>query len=133
MEGLMRVGKFCCALFLAGAAHAGLACEMPPLMVIPAAQEAAGKVDQLRAEFDAYYAAMQTYTSCVQAELAAAGGDAAPAYVKTALVQRNNVAVAEVQAMIKIYETNVAPATVPVGPGAAPPAEDGQRRNRNRD
>jgi hypothetical protein len=130
----MKISGACIGVLLAATAYAGQACEMPPLMVIPSAHEAAARLEQLRAEFQAYYQGMQEYTACVQAELASAGGDDAPASVKAVLVQRNNSAVAEVQAMMRLYETNVTPASVPAGPAAAPPAEQPRegRRGRNR-
>ncbi len=74
-----------------------------------------------------YREGMQAFTQCVQAELAAAGGDKAPVVVKAALVQRNNQAVAEVAAMDKLFADNVGPIGASPGPtpGAAEPQEGG--------
>ena len=63
---------------------------------------------------------MQTYTACIQAELAAAGGDAAPELVKRMLVSRNNAAVAEAEFMMKLFTENVGAA--PQRPGRGPAA-----------
>ena len=104
-------------LTVAGAAGA---CEMPKLVLIPAKEAAAGKEEGLRTAFNQYRQGMEAYTQCVQAELAAAGGDKAPASLKTALVARNNAAVAEVQAVDKIFNTNVGGAPVSAGPSPLP-------------
>jgi hypothetical protein len=63
---------------------------------------------------------MRAYTACVQAALTAAGGDSAQPIVKSVLVARNNAAVAEVQAVVKIFQANVPP--------PAPPAEEDRGR-----
>jgi hypothetical protein len=100
---------------VAGAAGA---CEMPKLVLIPAKENAAGKEESLRTAFTQYRQGMEAYTQCVQAELTAAGGDKAPASLKTALIARNNAAVAEVQAVDKIFNMNVGAA--PISPGPSP-------------
>jgi hypothetical protein len=62
---------------------------------------------------------MNTYTTCVQAELAAAG-DNPPPLLKAVLAQRNNAAVAEATAVQKLYNANVMPAVAPPAAPAAP-------------
>jgi hypothetical protein len=104
-------------LTVAGAAGA---CDMPKLVVIPAKEEAVGKQESLRTAFMQYRQGMEAYTQCVQAELAAAGGDKAPTVVKAALVQRNNAAVAEVQAIDKLFNENVGAAPISAGPSPQP-------------
>jgi hypothetical protein len=109
---------------VAGAAGA---CEVPTLVPIPPKENNVGKEQQLRDAYLKYREAMQAYTQCVQAELAAAGGDSAPTLVKAALVQRNNQAVAEVTAMDKLFAENVGPIGAAAGPTPeAPPAEHGR-------
>jgi hypothetical protein len=49
------------------------------------------------------------YTECVQSELAAAGGDATPAFVKALFVARNNRAVDEHKAVTDLYVERVGP------------------------
>ena len=64
---------------------------------------------------------MQAYTACIQAELAGAGGDSAPASSRRVLVSRNNVAVAEAEFMMKLFTDNVGPAdAMPVGAAPTP-------------
>jgi hypothetical protein len=63
---------------------------------------------------------MEAYTQCIQAELTAAGGDKAPASVRTALIARNNAAVAEVQAVDKLFNQSVGAAPVSAGPSPQP-------------
>jgi len=117
----MQSTKTIIAGLLMSAAGAAGACEMPKLVVIPAKEAVVGKEESLRQAFMAYRQGMEAYTSCVQAELTAAGGDKAPPAVKAALVQRNNAAVAEVQAVDKLFNTNVG--STPVSPGPSPTPE----------
>ena len=60
----------------------------------------------VRKATNAYFEGMTAYVACIQAELAAAGGAAAPALVKAAVVARNNAAVAEAEAVKKTFEAN---------------------------
>ena len=130
----MKVSQFVAATVLSGIASVGFACEMPPLMAVPPKDQAAAQADKLRAEWDAYYQAMSAYTSCVQAELAAAGGDTAQTIMKTVLVQRNNSAVAEVSAVKKLLDEallTVVPASeFSGGPPPANQAEQGDKGRR---
>jgi hypothetical protein len=138
-EGEMKLSRLVTVAVLSSVASVGFACELPPLMAVPPKDEAAGQADKLRAEWDSYYQAMQAYTACVQAELAAAGGDTAPTITKTVLVQRNNSAVGEVSAVKKLLDAallTVVPAsefspaggTPPPG-GPTPEGDSGRRRN----
>jgi hypothetical protein len=101
---------------LIGIAGDALACDLPKLAVIPPKDQVAGKEAEIRAAASAYFTAMQEYTACIQAELAAAGGESAPDVVKKVLVARNNTAVAEAEFMMKLFTENVgAPDAAPVG------------------
>jgi hypothetical protein len=119
----MTLTKILGAALLCGAANVALACEFPPLVVIPAKEATVGKEDAIRAATATYFTAMQAYTKCLQDELAASGGDNAPPLTKAVLVQRNNLAVAEAQAVLKNFTDNVAPVPGPSpGPSPQPPA-----------
>ena len=112
----MRITTIVCGGILACIAGAATACELPKLVIIPPKNEVAGKEAEIRTAAGAYFAAMQAYAACIQAELAAAGGDSAPVTIKRALVARNNAAVAEVEFMMKVFTANVgAIDSVPVG------------------
>jgi len=119
--GNMKSNKIIVAALLATVAGAAGACEVPKLVAIPAKENVAGKEEGLRAAYTQYRQGMEAYTQCVQAELTAAGGDKAPAPLKTALVARNNNAVAEVKAMDKLFNENVGAAPVSAGPPQGPP------------
>jgi hypothetical protein len=122
------------ALFSAAASTA-YACDLPKLVAIPPKDQVAGKEAAIRAAASTYFMQMQAYTACVQAELQAAGGDAAPDFVKRVLVSRNNTAVAEAEFMMKLLTENVGGGAAAGGapaPGAAPAEEPGGRRNRDR-
>ena len=114
----MNVTKTIIAGLLVTVAGAASACEVPKLVVIPKKEEAVGKEEGLRAAFMQYRQGMEAYTQCIQSELAAAGGDKAPAPVKAGLVLRNNTAIAEVTAMDKLFNENVG--TLPGSPGPTP-------------
>lgn len=115
----MHIGKLVCGIILSGLAGSAFACDLPKLAVIPPKDQVAGKEAEIRAAANTYFTGMQAYTACVQAELAAAGGDSAPDLVKRVLVARNNTAVAEAEFMMKLFTENVGSADAS---GAAPPA-----------
>lgn len=104
-------------IYVAGALSLGaippfaFACDEPPLVVIPAKDKVGDRAAAVRAETAAYFQGIQSYVACIQAELAAAGGDAAPTAIKAVLVARNNNAVAEAQAVRKLFDANVGAAT----------------------
>ena len=112
----MRITTIIGGGILMGIAGSAMACELPKLVIIPAKSQVAGKEAEVRTAAGAYFTAMQAYTACLQAELAGAGGDAAPDIVKKVLVARNNTAVAEAEFMMKLFTDNVGPVNaVPVG------------------
>jgi hypothetical protein len=126
----MRLTTILFATLITGVASTGFACTLPPLVAIPAKDKIGDKTVQVQAEVSAYFDAMKVYTECVQAELAAAGGDAAPTMVKSVLVQRNNAAVAEVNAVIKIFGDSVGTAQSGPAPGTPPAAPTNRRGSR---
>jgi hypothetical protein len=75
--------------------------------LIPAQQDVGDRADEVRAAVGVYFDGMRAYVACVQADLKAAGGDAAPTSVKTALVARNNTAVAEAQEVQKLFQERI--------------------------
>jgi hypothetical protein len=113
------------AMLMSGTSSIGLACDLPPLVAIPAKDAVGDKGPQIQQDVQQYYDAMKVYSDCIQAELTAAGGDSAPTIIKAVLVQRNNSAVAEVQAVMKVFQESVG--------GAAAPAAGGNEGNRRRD
>jgi hypothetical protein len=114
----MRLTTIVCGGLLTGVTGTALACDLPKLALIPPKDEVAGKELEIRAAAAEYFLAIQAYTACVQAELAAAGGDTAPDFVKRVLIARNNTAVAEADFMMKLFTDNVGAAET--GPPAAP-------------
>jgi hypothetical protein len=91
------------------------ACTLPKLPLVPPKDQVAGKEGEITAAMNEYSTSMDTYVTCVRAELDAAGGESAPDIVKRILILRNNTAVAEKEFMIKLYTDNVA-----LGAPAAP-------------
>jgi hypothetical protein len=121
----MRFTTLICGGLMTGIAGGALACDLPKLVPIPPKDEVAGKEEELRAAANTYFTAMQAYVACIQAELTAAGGDAAPDLVKRVLVARNNTAVAEAEFMMKLFTDNVGVAQT--GPAPTPAAESRDR------
>jgi hypothetical protein len=100
-----------------------MACDLPKLPVIPAADQIGDQAPAVTAATSAYFEGMRTYADCIEAELAAAGGDAAPASVKAALVARNRVAVAEAQTIQKLFQERIG-----AGQTATPGSEEALRK-----
>jgi len=87
---------------------AAAACERPSLVII-AAEHIGDDTAQLIAGMQRYVAGTKDYMACVQAELTAAGGDAAPTVLRNVLIRRNNAAVAEAEAVATLFTERVAP------------------------
>ena len=115
----MQITTIICGGILTAIAGSASACTLPKLLIIPPMDEVAGKEAEIRTAAAAYFTSMQAYAACIQAELAGAGGDAAPDLVKRVLVSRNNAAVAEAEFMMKLYNENVGQIQGP--PVGAPP------------
>ena len=95
-------------LLLAAAALPALACELPKIPVIPERDKIGDQAPAVTAATSAYFEGMRAYADCIEAALAAAGGDAAPVSLKDALIERNHAAVAEAQEVQKLYQERVA-------------------------
>jgi len=100
-----------------------LACDLPKLPVIPATDQIGDQVPAVTAATSAYFEGMRVYADCIAADLAAAGGDAAPASVKAVLVARSRVAVAEAEAIQKLFQERIG-----AGQAATPGSEDALRK-----
>jgi hypothetical protein len=109
----MRAIHIVAGLWLGALASTALACELPPLVAIPPKDKIGDQAPVLREATKTYFDAMKTYTDCIQAELAAAGGNSASTVMKTVLIARNNSAVAEADAVRKLYEANLGATVVP--------------------
>ena len=95
------------AVLLCAISSTGFACTLPPLVAIPAKDKVGDQAPAIRDSTNAYFEQMKMFTDCVQSELTAAGGDQAPRLVKALLIARNNAAVAEAEAVKKLFEANV--------------------------
>jgi hypothetical protein len=100
----MKTSLLACVSVLACSAAA--ACELPALVSVP---EKVDDVVSVLRDVRRYSDAVIEYTGCVKAELAAAGGDAAPPSLRQALVRRNNLAVAEHKAITDLYVLRIGP------------------------
>jgi len=88
---------------------AAAACDLPALVILPAPGTVGDASAQLIVDMQRYVGGIKSYTACVQAELAAAGGDAAPETLRALLTRRNNGAVAEAEALMGLFSERVAP------------------------
>jgi hypothetical protein len=102
-------------LVLGAIAAPALACELPGLPVIP--EQVGDQAPAISAATSEYFEGIRAYGACLEADLAAAGGEAAPQSVKAALLARSNAAVAEAQAIQKLFQERVASGQSPT-PGA---------------
>src|SRR5262245_28650563 len=106
------------ALLLGAVALPALACELPKIPVIPVRDQLGDQGPAVTAATSAYFEGMRAYADCIEAALAAGGGDAAPASFKDAMIERNHAAVLEAQEIQKLYQERVA-----VGQTATPGSE----------
>jgi hypothetical protein len=105
----MNVRQSVFGLLLLVVNAAAAACDLPALMVIPPAGTVDDFAGQRIAQMQRYVTGIREYTLCVQAELVAAGGDAAPQSTRAALIGRNNAAVAEARVVMDLFGERVAP------------------------
>ena len=111
------------ALLLTVVAAPALACDLPKIPLIPARDKIGDQAPAVTAATSAYFEGMRAYADCIEAALAAAGGDGAPASFKDAMIERNNAAVAEAQEVQKLYQERVA-----VGQTATPGSQEALRK-----
>jgi hypothetical protein len=114
----MSTTRICCGIVLACVWASSQACDLPKLITIPSADKMSGHEKQVRSDLTAYMAGMNKYVACIKAELAKEGGKDAPPLVQRLLVQRNNVAVAEANAVVASYKKSTGAASE-----AGPPDE----------
>lgn len=119
----MRTTNVVGGLLLVAAALPATACDLPKIPVIPARDKIGDQAPAVTAATSAYFEGMRAYADCIEAALAAAGGDAAPTSFKDALIERNHAAVLEAQEVQKLYQERVA-----VGQTATPGAEVALRK-----
>jgi hypothetical protein len=102
-----RHGLYACLLMSVNAVAA--ACDLPALVAIPA-ERIGDESARLVVAVQRYIDGIKGYAACTQAELAAAGGDAAPASLRNQLIVRNNAAVAEAGAVLAAFGERLTPA-----------------------
>ena len=103
----MRPIHIIAGLWLGALASTSMACTLPPLVAIPPKDKIGDQAAALRDATKVYFDQMKAYADCVQAELTAACGNGAPTLTKTVLIARNNAAVAEADAVKKLFDANV--------------------------
>jgi len=93
-------------LLCAAAVDARAGCEHPPLVQIPPQEQIPGNESRVIADTEAYFRAMEAYVNCIRAEIDAAPEDASELYLRV-LVQRNNNAVAEAEAVQRWFLSRI--------------------------
>lgn len=99
----MKIRALCCGAVLSLAGSYAVACEHPPLAKVPTVEEVDNlgqEIPRIQSSVQEYHAAMQEYTQCLQSEVDEAESNGAPELAQNLLVQRNNAAVAEVEAVL---------------------------------
>ena len=105
----MNVRQILCGSLLLCVNAVASACDLPALVILPAPGTAGDASAQLIVDMQRYVGGIRAYTACVQAEIAAAGGDSASESLRTLLIRRNNGAVAEAKALMELFGERVAP------------------------
>lgn len=106
----------CLAVIVAGgfSFNAFAACEQPSLVIIPEQEDIEGNEQEIVESTQAYFEGLQQYVDCIQLELQSAGDNASTIY-RSVLVQRNNAAVAEAEAVQRWFNSRFPEAaTAPV-------------------
>lgn len=103
-----------CLLALCLMPLSALACKNASIPRIPAEDQIHGQEKKVTDELRNYLDAVQTYLDCIQDELSAGGDDASDTF-KSLLVKRNNLAVAEAQAVSDLVAARIQ---------TAPPTEE---------
>jgi hypothetical protein len=118
-----RSSKYVGYVFCGALGLPALACELPKLPLIPAADQIGDRGPAVSEATAAYFDGMRDYASCIQQQLAAVGGEDAPASVRSVLLARASVAVTEAQAVQQLFQERVA-----AGQTATPGSEDALRK-----
>jgi hypothetical protein len=118
-----RSSKYVGYVLYGAVALPAFACDLPKVPIIPPGDEIGDQAAAVTAETAAYFDSMRAYATCLQDDLAAAGGDAAPASVRDVLVARGAAAVAEAQVVQTLYQDRVT-----VGQSATPGTEEALRK-----
>jgi hypothetical protein len=105
----MNARRVLVGLLLAAVNATALACDLPKLIAVPDTGKVGNESSRLIVEMQSYVTGIRAYTACIQAELAAAGGDAAPESLRGTLITRNNAAVDEARTVIALFGERVAP------------------------
>lgn len=100
-------------------------CEQPPLVMLPAADEAEADLEAARERTEAYFEDMRRYVECLREELDAAGEDASSLF-RNVMIQRNNLAVAEAEAVQRWFTARVDAAAAEAGQRRQPGDSGGQ-------
>ena len=112
-----------CGVLLGAIALPAFACDLPKVPLIPEKDQIGDQAPTISAATGAYFDGMRAYTDCIEALLEAAGGEAAPPSFKGVINGRLNVAVAEAQAIQKLFQERVA-----AGQTATPGSADALRK-----
>jgi hypothetical protein len=106
----MNTCKLVLVLMLGGTPAAVLACDYPAPPSFPTDERISGRVERaIKDDMIRYITEMSSYVACVQADHAAAVESGASAQSLALLAARNNVAVAELEAVRDLYVANVGP------------------------
>jgi hypothetical protein len=106
----MTHAKSLVGLLLATVSSAAFACSYPSLPDIPTATDSGVHDAQaVRDDTRRYFTAMSDYVACVKTEYEAASESNASPRLLAALAARNNLAVAEVEAVRDVYEARIGP------------------------
>lgn len=101
MKPLARMAALLAA---AVALEARADCEHPPLVMLPGAADTEADAARALEDTQAYFEGMEAYVECLRSELEMAG-DGASAFFRSVMIQRNNLAVAEAEAVQRWFDS----------------------------
>ena len=104
----MKFVTACCIAGVSVLAMPVLACDNPPLVVVPDGETATmEELVAVQSEIQTYMAGMEEYIGCVDAELEDAGGEDSPELYQSLMVLRHNQGVEEMELIAEAFNEQV--------------------------
>ena len=104
----MKIVTACSIAMASLLALPALACDNPPLVIVPDGESATmEELVAVQSEVQAYMAAMEEYIACIDAELEAAGGEDSQELFQSLMVQRHNQGVEEMEVIAEAFNEQV--------------------------
>lgn len=104
----MKIVTACSIAMASLLALPALACDNPPLVIVPDGESATmEELVAVQSEVQAYMAAMEEYIGCIDAELEDAGGEDSQELFQSLMVRRHNQGVEEMELIAEAFNEQV--------------------------